>query len=305
MPTLIILLGPTCVGKTTITIQLAQHFKTDILSCDARQMYQQMHIGTAKPTLEEQAAAPHYFIDCLPIDAEYNAGKYEEDTLHLLEELFKEKEVVLMTGGSGLYIQAVCEGLDEFPDIDPKYRENLNLLFKEKGLKVIQEILKEKDLAAFNNMNESDVQNPQRLIRAIEIKEATGKSITNFQSKTKKKRPFHIVKIGLQRDREKLYERINQRVEIMLEMGLLEEAKALFPQAEYNALQTVGYQELFGYFRREYKLAEAIRLIKRNTRRYAKRQMTWFRKDPEITWFHPNKYDEILTFLQKELKESK
>ncbi len=298
IPTLLVVLGPTCVGKTAITIQLAQHFQTDILSCDARQMYQQMNIGTAKPTPEEQAAAPHHFIDFLPIEAEYSAGKYEEEALPLLEELFKEKEVVLMTGGSGLYIQAVCEGFDALPQIDPQYRENLNLIFKEQGLQAIQSLLQQKDPKVFDNMNQSEVHNPQRLIRALEIKEATGKSLTDFQSKTPKKRPFQIIKIGLQRDRQKLYERINHRVDLMVEAGLLEEARSLFPHAQYNALQTVGYQELFGYFRQEYDLEEAIRLIKRNTRRYAKRQMTWFRKDPNIQWFHPNDYDEILTYIQ-------
>lgn len=298
---LIVILGPTCVGKTDTTIRLAQHFQADILSCDARQMYQKMNIGTAKPTEAEQAAAPHHFIDFLPIETPYSAGKFEQEALELLDKIFQEKDVALMTGGSTLYMQSVCEGLDDFPEIDPKYREQLNIVFKEKGVEALQKILQEKDKPVFDSLNESDRQNPQRLIRAIEVIESTGKSIQEFRVKNIKERPFKIIKIGLEREREKLYERINQRVDLMMEAGLEAEAKALFPYAQYNALQTVGYQELFGYFRNEYDLEEAVRLIKRNTRRYAKRQMTWFRKDENITWFKPDDVDKILDFVQSNI----
>jgi len=297
--TLIVILGPTGVGKTNTTIRLAQHFKTEILSCDARQMYQQMNIGTAKPTEAEQAAAPHHFIDFLPIETAYSAGKFEKDALEVLDKTFQKKDVVLMTGGSTLYIQAVCEGLDDFPEIDPKYRAQLNIIYEEKGVAALQKILQEKDASVFDGMNESDCQNPQRLIRAIEVIESTGKSIQEFRVKNIKERPFKIIKIGLEREREKLYERINQRVDLMMQAGLEAEAKALFPHAHYNALQTVGYKELFGYFRNEYDLTEAVRLIKRNTRRYAKRQMTWFRKDKNITWFQPDDFEAILDFVQQ------
>jgi len=296
--TLIVILGPTGVGKTDTTIRLAQHFQADILSCDARQMYQQMNIGTAKPTEAEQAAAPHHFIDFLPVETAYSAGKFEKDALEVLDKIFQEKAVALMTGGSTLYIQAVCEGLDDFPEIDPKYRAQLNFIYEEKGVEALQTILQEKDKPVFDSLNESDRQNPQRLIRAIEVIESTGKSIREFRVKNIKERPFKIIKIGLEREREKLYERINQRVDLMMEAGLEAEAKALFPHAHYNALQTVGYQELFGYFRNEYDLIEAVRLIKRNTRRYAKRQMTWFRKDENITWFQPDDFEAILGFVQ-------
>ncbi len=300
---LVVLTGPTCVGKTDSCIRLAQHFQTEILSCDSRQMYQQMNIGTAKPTAEELQLATHHFIDNLNIATSYNAGQYEKDALALIAQLHQKHQIVLMTGGSGLYIDAVCNGFDDLPKASPELRKELEELQKAGGTPALQDKLKNIDSDYFAQLSKDENANPQRLIRALEIKITSGKSIAEFQQNKKQERPFKIIKIVLNRDRAELYERINQRVDIMLKMGLVEEVKQLLPYAHLNAMQTVGYKEIVAYLNNEYDLNEAIRLIKRNTRRYAKRQLTWFRRDPNYHWFHPNDWEKIIQLIEKKLKE--
>lgn len=280
---------------------MAQSTGTEIISCDSRQFFRSIPIGTAHPSKEELQAVPHHFIGILDIDEYYSAGKFENDALQKIEALHKEKKAVVFTGGSGLYVDAVLKGLDDVPPKDETLRETLNDAFEKEGISYLQEQLKNLDAEYFEKV---DQQNPRRLIRGLEVVMTTGKSILSFQNKAARFRPFEIIKIGLQRDRAELYERINRRVDIMLESGLLEEAKKVFPLKEYNALQTVGYTELFDYFEGKHNLEEAVRLIKRNSRRYAKRQLTWLRKQEDVNWFHPEKIEEITTFTQNKLNKS-
>ena len=282
---LIVITGATASGKTSLAIQLANHFQTEILSADSRQFFKEMNIGTAKPTLEELKQAKHHFIDTLSIHDEYNVGEYERDAGVLLKELFQKHDTVIMAGGSGLYIKAVCEGLDHFPKVDDKFRTELRQLVEEKGIEVLQEELKELDPVYYN---EVDLQNPQRVIRALEICRGTGKAYSSFRTSTDAERPFKTTKIAIKWEREQLYDRINRRVDLMLEAGLEQEAKSLFPFKHLNSLQTVGYKEWFDYFDNKTDREEAIRLIKRNTRRYAKRQMTWLRRESDIHYFEAN-----------------
>jgi len=292
---LIVITGATASGKTSLAIQLANHFKTEILSADSRQFFQEMNIGTAKPTLEELREAKHHFIDTLSIHDEYNVGQYERDASLLLEALFQKHDTVIMAGGSGLYIKAVCEGLDHFPKVDERFRTELREIFNEKGIEVLQEELKQLDPVYYN---EVDLQNPQRVIRALEICRGTGKSYSSFRTSTAAERPFKTTKIAIKWEREQLYDRINRRVDLMLEAGLEQEAKSLFKHKHLNALQTVGYQEWFDYFDDKIDKAEAIRLIKRNTRRYAKRQMTWLRRDNDIHYFEAHDLEGIKNLIQ-------
>ena len=280
---LITVVGATAIGKTALSIKLAQHFNTEIISCDSRQFYKEMNIGTAVPSPEELAAAPHHFIQNRSIFDEYSVGQFEKDSLVKLEELFSKKSVVIMVGGSGLYANAVLTGLDYFPKVDPEIRESLNQQLENKGIKTLQNQLKELDPISFN---EIEIDNPHRLIRALEICIGTGKTYAEFKNKPKAPRNFKSIKVGLIADREIMYQRINQRVDIMMHQGLELEAKKLIEHKQLNALQTVGYRELFNYFEGNLSLELAIEEIKKNTRRFAKRQVTWNKKDSEINWFN-------------------
>lgn len=281
-PILITIVGPTAIGKTALSIQLAQHFNAEIISCDSRQFYKEMSIGTAVPSVDELTAAPHHFIQNRSVFDAYSVGQFERDALLKLEELFQKNKIVIMVGGSGLYIDAVLKGLDYFPDVDPEIRENLNKELAKNGITSLQAQLKALDIETYNNIA---LDNPHRLIRALEICIGSGLPYSSFKNKPKAPRNFNSLKIGLNADRSVLYERINQRVDQMLKNGLLEEAKNLYPNKKLNALQTVGYRELFAYFDGSITKEFAIEEIKKNTRRFAKRQLTWFRKDAAITWF--------------------
>lgn len=279
---LINIVGPTAIGKTALSIKVARHYHSEIISADSRQFFKEMKIGTAVPEQEELEAAPHHFIQHISVENQYSVGDFEKDAIKKLEGLFRKNSVVIMVGGSGLYIKAVTEGLDEFPKVGPEIRKNLNKHLKEDGIDWLQQKLFVLDPEYYKNI---DVQNPHRLIRALEICIATGKPFSSFLHQDKEKRDFKIIPIGLKADREILYERINKRVDLMIENGLVEEARALYPKRDFNALNTVGYKELFEYFEGKTDLETAISEIKKNTRRFAKRQLTWFRKDSEIQWF--------------------
>lgn len=282
MNNLIHILGPTAIGKTALAIKIAQHFNTDIISADSRQFYKEMNIGTAVPSLSELGAAKHHYIQNKSIHQEFSVGDFEKEVIPLIDKLFEDKNSLVMVGGSGLYIKAITDGLDQFPDIDPQIRENLNQRYTEEGLENLAEELKKLDPEYAAN---ADLQNKQRVIRALEICLGAPQNFSFYRTQNKKARNFKNIKIGLEADRTILYQRIEKRVDLMLEMGLLEEARNLYSQRELNALNTVGYKELFAYFDGKWSLDFAIAEIKKNTRRFAKRQLTWFKKDPEIKWF--------------------
>jgi tRNA dimethylallyltransferase len=286
MNKLIVIAGPTASGKTAAAIELAKHYNTVIISADSRQFYREMSIGTAKPSRDELAEVKHYFINTLSITDIFTAGDYEKRCLTLLNDLFKVHEVVILVGGSGLFIKAVCEGFDEFPDPVPGLREKLNKEFEENGIVYLQEKLKISDPEYYEVV---DLNNPQRVIRALEVSESTGKPFSSYHKSTPNKRPFQVIKLGLNLPRADLYQRINHRVNTMIQHGLVEEAKSLLTHRRLNALNTVGYSELFEYFDNKINLTDAVELIKQNTRRFAKRQMTWFGKDEEIVWFEADK----------------
>ncbi|MCY2687721.1 tRNA (adenosine(37)-N6)-dimethylallyltransferase MiaA [Salinimicrobium sp. TH3] len=296
---LIVVVGPTAIGKTSLGIELARHFNTEIISADSRQFFKEMTIGTAVPTEGELHAAKHHFIQHISVEEDYSVGDFERDALQKLKKLFLKHDVVVMVGGSGLYVDAVVKGLDEFPEIEPHIKGDLKKELEEKGLKKLQEELKIKDPEYYS---EVDLQNPHRVIRALEICRGTGKPYSAFRKRTTKNRFFDTLYVGLTSEREIVYDRINRRVDIMMQQGLLEEADALFPQRKLNALNTVGYKELFKYLNKEWDLETAIGEIKKNTRRFAKRQYTWFRKNEQINWFDistpPAK---ILTFVEEEI----
>ena len=296
--TLIVVVGPTAIGKTTMAINLAQHFHTEILSADSRQFFKEMEIGTAKPSEAELAAAPHHFINSHSIDTLFSTGDFETQALELLETLFLKHNTVVMVGGSGLYIDALCNGLDKLPDIDLNIREGLNDRFAQEGILFVQELLKEYDPEYFEKVDQS---NPQRMIRGVEFFLSTGQKLSSFLTSTKKQRPFNIIKIGLNIDRTVLYDRINNRVDQMLHGGLVEEVKSLQSFRAYNALNTVGYSEIFDYLDGKLSLQEAVDKIKQNTRRFAKRQLTWFRKDQNTTWFEPNQTQEVIEYLEEKI----
>ena len=302
MPTdpkyLILVVGPTAVGKSDLCLNLAKKFETEILSCDSRQFYREMNLGTAKPSPEELAEVPHHFINTLSIADSYDVRKYEAEALQLLDRLFKTKQVVLMTGGTGLFASAIANGLDEIPDVSPEIRVDLIQELEEKGLTWLQGAVEEVDPEFYAQVDRS---NPQRLMRALEIWRGTGLKFSSFRIKNKVQRPFEIVKIGLDRPREELYQRIDQRMELMLDRGLFKEAESLVDRRNLNALQTLGYTEIFDFLEGKYDEKEMIRLLKRNSRRYAKRQLTWFRKDPLIRWFHPDQEQEILGYLNDQI----
>lgn len=280
--TLITIVGPTAIGKTALSIELAKHFNADIISCDSRQFYKEMTIGTAVPEKHELAAAKHHFIQNRSVFEDYNVGDFEKDALKKLDELFKKNAIQIMVGGSGLYVDAVLKGLDYFPKVDKTIREKLNKTLEEKGLTHLQDLLKALDIETYNNIA---IDNPQRVIRALEICIGTETPYSTYKNKPKTKRNFNSIKIGLTADRDIIYNRINQRVDLMMANGLLDEAKSLYEFKHLNALQTVGYRELFSFFNGEFDKDFAISEIKKNTRRFAKRQLTWFRKDGAIIWF--------------------
>jgi len=280
--TLITIVGPTAVGKTSLSILIASYFNTEIISCDSRQFYKEMTIGTAVPEKEELAVVPHHFIQNRSVFEDYNVGAYERDALNVLGTLFKKHNTVVMVGGSGLYVKAVLEGLDDFPKIDPSIRLELKHVLETEGIIPLQDQLKKLDVTTYNTI---DIENPQRVIRALEMCIGSNLPYSSYTGKLKKKRKFNSIVIGLNGEREKIYERINRRVDLMVEKGLLDEAKKLYPNKELNALQTVGYKELFSFFEEKVTKDEAIQEIKKNTRRFAKRQLTWFNKDASIYWF--------------------
>lgn len=297
--TLITVIGPTAIGKTSLSVELAKHFQTEIISCDSRQFYKEMRIGTAVPEPEELDAVPHHFIQNRSIFEDYNVGDFEQDALQTLNELFKKHDLVIMVGGSGLYVDAVLRGFDHFPKIDSKVREELNERLNNEGLESLQNQLKELDPVTYHNIA---LDNPQRVTRALEVCIGTGKTYASFKTNSQKKRNFNAIKVGLNGDREKIYERINLRVDLMIQNGLIEEAIRLYPHKELNALQTVGYRELFACFDGEITQDFAIEEIKKNTRRFAKRQLTWFRKDQEILWFDfQSNRDEIIQSIAAKL----
>ena len=298
MKSLIVLLGPTGVGKTELSLRIAEHFNTSIISSDSRQLYKELPIGTAAPTKEQLRRVKHYMVGILSLTDYYSASNFEEDVITLLDQLYQTTPTVVMSGGSMMYIDAVCRGIDDIPTVTPEIRDALYRQFEEEGLAPILEELQQKDPVHFE---EVDRNNHKRVIHAVEICRMTGKPYSSFRTNRKKERPFQIIKVGLRRDREELYERINQRVDQMMEEGLLEEARSVYPFREYNSLNTVGYKELFHYLDGTWSLPFAVEKIKRNSRVYARKQMTWFKRDPEITWFHPDDLGPILSFLDERI----
>ncbi len=292
--TLIVILGPTAVGKTRLAIEIARAFHTEIISSDSRQFYRELKIGVASPSEQELAEVTHHFIGHLSVSDYYNVSMFENDVLEKLKGLFTTNDHVVMVGGSGLYIDAVCNGIDELPDVDETLRENLKTAYRTHGIEYLREKLRDLDPEYYDVV---DLLNPKRLLSAIEVCISTGKTSTSLRKNKPEKRDFDIIKIGLNTGRDELFDNIHARVERMIGDGLVEEARALLPFREVNALNTVGYKELFNYFDGEMGLDEAIAKIKTNTRRYAKRQLTWFKKDDEITWFPPDETQRIIDFL--------
>ena len=295
---LILIAGPTAVGKTQLSLAIADQYKTDIISCDSRQFYKEMCIGTAVPSGDELSRIKHHFIQNLSIKDNYSIGQFERDALAKIEALHKNNNAVVMVGGSGMYIDAVCKGLDDFPPVPDAIREELNLRHQNEGLDALKEELMKLD-PDYHELVDSS--NPHRIIRAIEVCMVSGKPFSSFRKQQAKKRNFKTVKIILQREREELYHRINKRVDKMMNEGLLEEVKKLYDYKDCNALQTVGYKELFAYFDGEWDLETAIEEIKKNTRRYAKRQMTWFRRDQNNHFFKPENEAEIMAYLKENI----
>jgi tRNA dimethylallyltransferase len=279
--TCIIICGPTAVGKTDIAIEVATHFNTKIISADSRQCYQELNIGVARPAAAALQAVPHYFINSHSIQQEVTTAGFERYAITAADEIFKDNDIAVMVGGTGLYIRAFCDGMDDIPSVDPAIRNDITELYKLNGLAWLQQQVKTADPAYFEK---GEIQNPRRMMRALEVIRSTGQSITYFQQGHKKKRPFNIIKVGLELPREILYSRINQRVLQMMETGLEKEARTLYPFRELNALQTVGYRELFDYFAGHTSLARAVELVQQNSRHYAKRQITWFKKDVDTHW---------------------
>lgn len=297
---LLAVVGPTGIGKTALGIQLAKHFNTEIVSADSRQFFKEMEIGTAVPSKGELEQAPHHFIQHKSIFEPYSVGDFEKEALFLLEDLFQKKDVVVMVGGSGLYVDAVISGLDEFPEVDPEIRSKLNQRLEDEGLQSLQKELKQKDPEYYKSV---DLENPHRLIRALEVCQASGKPFSSFLDKPRAARPFKSFYIGIDAPRETIYERINTRVDLMMEAGLLREAENLYANKDLNALQTVGYKELFEYIEGNCTLEFAISEIKKNTRRFAKRQLTWLRKNETILWVPYNaEPEEVLRMVTDRLK---
>lgn len=295
----IVIAGPTASGKTALSVKLAKLFNTEVVSADSRQIYRELSIGTAKPNLEEMDGVRHHFINSHSIEEDYSIGRYEQDALEVLQRIFKERQFAILTGGSGLYIKVVCEGMDEVPETDPMIREELNQKYQESGIEPLLLELEKIDPVYYDHVDRS---NPQRVIRGIEVFWSTGTPFSQFRTGVKKARSFTVIKIGLLWDRKELYNRIDQRMDEMIRKGLFEEVQNLVQYKEKNALQTVGYKEIFDFLEGKYDREEAIRLLKRNSRRYAKRQMTWFNKDKEIRWFDPKDEEGIIEFIKERIK---
>ena len=296
MNALVVVLGPTGVGKTELCLQIAEHLQVPIINADSRQIFQELPIGTAAPTQEQQRRVKHYFVGNHHLEDYYSASLYEADVLSLLPRLFATRHTALLTGGSMMYIDAVCKGIDDIPTIDDGTREWMKKRLAQEGLPRLVEELKVLDPEHYQIV---DKNNPRRVVHALEICHMTGKTYTSFRTNSTKERPFKIVKIGLNRHREQLYERINQRVLLMMENGMEEEARNVYPKRGLNSLNTVGYKELFDYFDGNISREEAIRQIQSNTRRYMRKQLTWFKKDGDITWFHPDNIEEIINYIDK------
>lgn len=296
---LIVLVGPTAVGKTMLAIKIANYFGTDIISADARQFYREMNIGTAKPTIAERLEAKHYFVDNLSITDNYNAGIFESEALHCLEDIFTKSNMAVMAGGSGLFLKAVCEGFDPIPNVDPTIRIELNKQYGQHGIRPLIEKLAQYDKLFFEQVDQC---NTQRIIRALEICIGTGRTFSSFRNAHVTKRPFNIIKIGINIKRELLYQKIEERVDNMIQEGLVNEVENLLPYQALNPLRTVGYTEIFDYLNGKSTLIEAISLIKRNTRHYAKRQLTWFNRESEINWFEPSQLDGIILSINQKIK---
>ena len=293
--TLIVIVGPTGVGKTETCLRLAEHFHIPIINADSRQLFSEIPIGTAAPTQEQMARVKHYLVGTLGLDDYYSASKFEEDVLCLLDQLFAASPMALLAGGSMMYIDAVCNGIDDIPTIDEHTRSNMKRRLAEEGLPALVDELKQLDPDHWAIV---DKHNPRRVVHALEICHMTGMTYTSFRKSQKKERPFNIVKIGLNRPREELYERINRRVDQMMADGLLEEARSVYPKRHLNALNTVGYKELFNYIDGIWTLDEAVERIKGNTRRYCRKQLTWLKRDADIRWFHPDNIEEIIKYIE-------
>lgn len=296
---LICIIGPTAIGKTALSLKLATHYRTDILSADSRQFFKEMQIGTAAPAPSELASAKHYFIHHKSVEEDYNVGAFEKDAIQLLDELFQKKNIVIMVGGSGLYVDAVNNGLDDFPEIDPNIRKTLNQHFDTKGLEYLQQQLNLLDTDSYKNIS---IDNPHRVIRALEVCIGTNRPYSSFLNKEKTERKFKSIIIGISAERQIIYDRINQRVDNMMAAGLLKEVEDLQSKQHLNALNTVGYKELFLYFNGEWTLDFAVSEIKKNSRRFAKRQLTWFKKNKEIIWFdHETDFQKIINSIESQI----
>ena len=298
--TLIVITGPTAVGKTALCLDIAQHFGIPIINADSRQIYKELKIGTASPTEEQLAKVKHYFVGSLSLNDYYSASLFEQQTMEILEREFAKSDYALMAGGSMMYIDAVCDGIDDIPTVDDVTRETLKARLANEGLETLVEELKQLDPEYYEIV---DKQNPRRVVHGLEICLMTGKTYTSFRKREKKQRPFRIIKIGLNRDREELYDRINQRVDQMMDEGLLDEARNLYPMRHMNALNTVGYKEMFAYLDGTWTLEEAVERIKGNTRRYARKQLTWYKKDEQIRWFHPDEKENIISYISQDYEQ--
>ena len=300
MNTLIVVLGPTGVGKSDISIQLAKFYKTDIISADSRQLFRELSIGTAVPNKSDLKSVCHHFIQSRSIHDYYNVSEYETEALELINYLFKTKNPLILAGGSMMYVDTICKGIDDIPTVFPEIRKKIIEWYEEHGLEKLRQRLLTLDPEYYHIV---DLNNPKRLLHAVEVCQMTGKTFTSFRKNTVRERPFKIIKIGINQNREILYQRINQRVDRMMEIGLLEEARSVYQFKNLNSLNTVGYKELFAYFDDQCSLTEAVDLIKRNSRKYARKQLTWFRKDVEIHWFEPEQIQEIVTFTSRLLSD--
>lgn len=301
-PTLIVLIGPTGIGKTDLSLNIAEHYNTEIISADSRQLYADLKIGTAAPTPEQLARVKHHFVRTLQLTDYYSAAQYEAEVMKKLDELFKRHNVIVLTGGSMMYVDAVCKGIDDIPTVDEETRKTLMQHYENVGLERLCAELKILDPEYYDIV---DKKNPKRVIHALEICYMTGQTYTSFRTSQTKERPFNIIKVGLKREREELYARINKRVDIMMEDGLLEEAKSVYQYKNLNSLNTVGYKEMFKYLDGEWELPFAIEKIKQNSRIYSRKQVTWFKRDTDITWFHPDDTDNIMSFIEERLNADK
>jgi len=301
MDTLIIVLGPTGIGKSDISIQLAKHYHTEIISADSRQFFRELSIGTAVPSADDLRMVPHHFIQTKSIHEYYNVSEYETEALQLISELFTRINPIVLTGGSMLYVDTICNGIDDIPTVDPEVRDDVISWYEKNGIEALRQRLLEIDPEYYQIV---DLNNPKRLLHAVEIHQMTGLPFTSFRKRTIKERPFRIIKVGINQDRKILYDRINQRVLKMIDAGLLEEAKAVYPHRKLNSLNTVGYKELFSYLDGDCTLDEAIDLIQRNTRKYARKQLTWFRRDQQIKWFEPDQIHGIIEYVDQKMNDN-